>query len=77
MQYPAINLNPQAEIDGAELDVNKYTRKVLILQGTFDKIVPLSMFKDLLNHYNKYNESLAQMIIYKGQPILCLLDLIK
>lgn len=68
LQYPAINLNPQAEVDGAQLDVNKYKRKVLILQGTSDKIVPLNMSKELLNHYNKYNKDHAEMITYEGQP---------
>lgn len=68
LQYPAINLNPQALVDGADLDANKYTNDVLILQGNKDKIVPLSMSEGLLAHYNKYNENHAEMIIYDGQP---------
>ena len=47
LQYPAINLDPQAEVDGSDLDANKYINKVLILQGTSDKIVPLSISQDL------------------------------
>ena len=68
LQYPAINLDPQAEVDGSDLDANKYINKVLILQGTSDKIVPLSMSQDILSHYNKYNKDHAEMIIYDGQP---------
>lgn len=68
LQYPAINLDPQAKVDGADLDVNKYTNKVLILQGTSDEIVPLSMSQELLAHYNKYNKEHAEMITYDGQP---------
>ena len=36
LQYPAINLNPDAMVSGAPLDVNGYTGPVLILQGTKD-----------------------------------------
>ncbi len=68
LQYPAINLNPDAMVDGADLDVNKYTRDVLILQGNKDVIVPLSMSESLLTHYNKLRSDHAQMIIYDGEP---------
>ena len=67
LQYPAINLNPQACVDGAELDVNGYTGQVLILQGTNDVIVPLSMSEKLYEHYNKYTNH-AVMRVYEGQP---------
>ena len=68
LQYPAINLNLDAMVDGADLDVNKYTRDVLILQGNKDVIVPLSMSESLLTHYNKLRSDHAQMIIYDGEP---------
>lgn len=68
LQYPAINLDPQAMVDGAELDVNRYTNDVLILQGNKDTIVPPSMSETLLNHYNKYDKDHAEMKIYDGQP---------
>ena len=68
LQYPAINLVPEAKVDNAELDVNKFINKVLILQGTSDKIVPLSMSQELLAHYNKYDNEHANMITYDGQP---------
>ena len=67
LQYPAINLNPDATIDGATYDVNKYTRNVLLLQGTIDKIVPLSMSEKLYAHYNKYTKHCI-MRVYEGQP---------
>ena len=40
----------------------------MILQGTSDKIVPLSITQALLEQYNKYNKEHAEMITYKGQP---------
>ena len=67
LQYPAINLNPDAEVDGAAYDVNKYTRNVLLLQGTTDKIVPLSMSENLYAYYNKYAKHCV-MRVYEGQP---------
>ena len=67
LQYPAINLNPDATIDGATYDVNKYTRNILLLQGTIDKIVPLSMSENLYEHYNKYTKH-CTMRVYEGQP---------
>ena len=67
LQYPAINLNPDATVDGATYDVNKYTRNVLLLQGTTDKIVPLSMLENLYAHYNKYAKH-CTMRVYEGQP---------
>lgn len=41
LEYPAINLDPDAMVSGAPLDVNGYTGPVLILQGTKDMIVPM------------------------------------
>ena len=67
LQYPAINLNPDATIDGAAYDVNQYTRNVLLLQGTTDKIVPLSMSENLYAHYNKYAKHCV-MRVYEGEP---------
>lgn len=67
LQYPAINLNPDAEVDGAAYDVNKYTHNVLLLQGTTDKIVPLSMSENLYAHYNKYTKHCV-MRVYEGEP---------
>ena len=68
LQYPAINLNPDASVDGATYDVNKYTPNVLLLQGTADKIVPLSMSENLCAHYNEYNPDHCKMVVYDGQP---------
>ncbi|MEE8807789.1 MAG: alpha/beta fold hydrolase [Lactimicrobium sp.] len=68
LQYPAINLNPDALKTGAPLDVNGYTGPVLILQGTKDKIVPLEMARSLTDHYNIKKANHAKLIIYKGQP---------
>lgn len=68
LQYPAINLNPDAMIAGSELDANGYTGPVLILQGTKDKITPLSMAQELTEHYNTLYENHAELIIYDGQP---------
>lgn len=67
LQYPAINLNPDATVDGAAYDVNKYTRNVLLLQGTTDKIVPLSMPENLYAHYNKHAKHCV-MRVYEGEP---------
>ncbi len=67
LQYPAINLNPDATVDGAAYNVNKYTRNVLLLQGTTDKIVPLFMSENLYAHYNK-NAKHCVMRIYEGEP---------
>lgn len=68
LQYPAINLNPEACKNGATYDVNKYTRNVLILQGTKDVIVPLSMSEELYDHYNELRADHATMRVYEGQP---------
>ena len=38
LEYPAINLDPDAMVSGAPLDVNGYTGPV---QGTKDMIVPM------------------------------------
>lgn len=53
LQYPAINLNPDAEVDGATYDVNKYTKNVLMLTGTDDKITPLPLVKAIVKHRNQ------------------------
>ena len=68
LQYPAINLNPDAMVEGAELDVNGYTGPVLILQGTEDVIVPLTMSQNLTEHYNTLFADHAELIVYGGQP---------
>lgn len=67
LQYPAINLNPDAEVDGATYDVNKYTKNVLMLTGTDDKITPLPLVQGLYDHYNKYTKH-ATMRVYEGEP---------
>ena len=67
LQYPAINLNPDATVDGAAYDVNQYTRNILLLQGTTDKIVPLSLSENLYAHYNKYVKHCV-MRVYERQP---------
>ena len=68
LQYPAINLNPMAMVEGSERNVNGCTGPVLILQGTEDKIVPLSMSEQLEEYYNTLYENHANMIVYEGQP---------
>ena len=68
LQYPAINLNPDAMVSGAPLDVNGYTGPVLILQGTKDVIVPMEMSQNLTAHYNTLRDDHAEQVIYEGQP---------
>ena len=68
LQYPAINLNLDATVSGAPLDVNGYTGPVLILQGTKDVIVPMEMSQNLAAHYNTLRDDHAELIIYEGQP---------
>ena len=68
LQYPAINLNPDATVSGAPLDVNGYTGPVLILQGTKDVIVPMEMSQNLAAHYNTLRDDHAELVIYEGQP---------
>ena len=68
LQYPAINLNPDATVSGAPLDVNGYTGPVLILQGTKDVIVPMEMSQNLTAHYNTLRDDHAELVIYEGQP---------
>ena len=68
LEYPAINLNPDAMVSGAPLDVNGYTGPVLILQGTKDVIVPMEMSQNLAAHYNTLRDGHAELIIYEGQP---------
>ncbi len=67
LQYPAINLNPEALTDGARFDANKYRKNVLILTGSNDKITPLSLVSGLHEHYNKYQKH-ATRKVYEGQP---------
>ena len=67
LQYPAINLNPDAEVDGATYDANKYMKNVLMLTGTDDKITPLPLVQGLYDHYNKYTKH-ATMRVYEGEP---------
>jgi dipeptidyl aminopeptidase/acylaminoacyl peptidase len=68
LQYPAINLRPDAMVTDSKYDAAKYTGNVLILQGTDDTIVPLSMSEELTDHYNTTREDHAELIIYEGQP---------
>ncbi len=68
LEYPAINLNPEAMVSGAPLDVNGYTGPVLILQGTKDVIVPMEMSQNLTAHYNTLRDDHAELVIYEGQP---------
>lgn len=68
LQYPAINLNPEAMVEGASLDANRYTGPVLILQGTEDTIVPRSMSEELASYYNELYPEHAELVIYDGQP---------
>lgn len=68
LEYPAINLNPDAMVSGAPLDVNGYTGPVLILQGTKDVIVPMEMSQNLATHYNTLRDDHAELVIYEGQP---------
>ena len=68
LEYPAINLNPDAMVSGAPLDVNGYTGPVLIFQGTKDVIVPMEMSENLADHYNTLRDGHAELIIYEGQP---------
>lgn len=67
LEYPAINLNPEAMVSGAPLDVNGYTGPVLILQGTKDVIVPMEMSQNLTAHYNTLRDDHAELVIYEGQ----------
>lgn len=67
LQYPAINLNPDACVVGATYDANKYTNNVLMLTGTDDKTTPLPLVQGLHDHYNKYTKH-ATMRVYEGQP---------
>lgn len=68
LQYPAIILNPDAMVEGAELDANRYTPDILILQGTEDVIVPLDVSEALTDYYNTLRPNHAQLVIYEGQP---------
>ena len=68
LEYPAINLNPEAMVSGTPLDVNGYTGPVLILQGTKDVIVPMEMPQNLAAHYNTLRDDHAELVIYEGQP---------
>ena len=65
LQYSAIKLNPDAMVDEATYDANKYTGNILLLQWTTDKIVPLSMLEALYAHYNKYTKH-ATMRVHEG-----------
>ena len=68
LQYPAINLVPEAMIEGAEHDVRNYEKKVLLLQGTKDVIVPLEMSDELAAYYNEKEKDKCTYIVYEGQP---------
>ena len=68
LQYPAINLVPDAMSEDAEHDVRKYENKVLLLQGTKDVIVPQKMSDKLAAYYNAYDTEKCNYIVYEGQP---------
>ena len=68
LQYPAINLVPEAMVEGAENDVRNYENKVLLLQGTKDVIVPLEMSDELEAYYNEYDPEKCSYVVYEGQP---------
>ena len=68
LQYPAINLVPDAMTEGAEHDVRKYENKVLLLQGTKDVIVPQKMSDKLAAYYNAYDTEKCNYVVYEGQP---------
>ena len=68
LQYPAINLVPDAMLEDAEHDVRKYENKVLLLQGTKDVIVPQKMSDKLAAYYNAYDTEKCNYIVYEGQP---------
>ena len=68
LQYPAINLNEQAQDPGTQYDANGYKNPVLILQGTKDKIVPQDYSQELHEYYNADGDEQSQLIIYDGQP---------
>ena len=68
LQYPAINLVPDAMSGDAEHDVRKYENKVLLLQGTKDVIVPQKMSDKLAAYYNAYDTEKCNYIVYEGQP---------
>lgn len=68
LQYPAINLVPEARIAGSEYDACKYENPVLLLQGTADKIVPEVMSQQLAEYYNQGNKQQCTYVVYEGQP---------
>ena len=68
LQYPAINLVPDAMSEDAEHDVRKYENKVLLLQGAKDVIVPQKMSDKLAAYYNAYDTEKCNYIVYEGQP---------
>lgn len=68
LQYPAINLVPEAMVEGVEHDVRNYENKVLLLQGTKDVIVPFEMSDELAAYYNEYDPEKCSYVVYEGQP---------
>lgn len=68
LQYPAINLVPTAMTEDGEYDANRYTRNVLLLQGTKDVIVPCEWIQSLAAYYNTLRPDHARLVIYEGQP---------
>ena len=68
LQYPAINLEPTAQTKGGEYDINRYSKDVLLLQGTADTIVPCEWIEALTEYCNELYPDHARLVIYKGQP---------
>ena len=64
LQYPAMNLVPEAMCAESAYDVHKYGNPVLLLQGTCDEIVPEAMSAQLSAYYSQQ----CKYIIYPGQP---------
>lgn len=66
LQFPATFFMTEPTVDGSAYDVNRYTGKVLVLQGAKDDLVTLSMAQELATHYNKYVEH-CRLVVYKNQ----------
>ena len=64
LQYPAMNLVPEAMCAGSRHDVHRYKNPVLLLQGDCDDIVPETMSAQLAAYYNQQ----CTYVIYSGQP---------
>lgn len=67
LQYPAINLVPDLMKESAVYDISQYKNKILILQGTDDKIVPYK-WSENLNDYCNVHGTPSEIVMYEGQP---------